>query len=72
MLVGMGGNNGSTLVATQLANQHGIEWHTKNGVERPNYIGSVRPLKDHRSTSTSLTLPLPSAARPGLDDSSWY
>ena len=42
MLVGMGGNNGSTLVATQLANQHGIEWHTKNGVERPNYIGSVR------------------------------
>jgi myo-inositol-1-phosphate synthase len=43
MLVGMGGNNGSTLVATQLANQHGIEWHTKNGVERPNYIGSVRP-----------------------------
>ncbi|EIW66538.1 myo-inositol-1-phosphate synthase [Tremella mesenterica] len=41
MLVGLGGNNGSTVLATNLANKHGISWNTKNGVQQPNYIGSV-------------------------------
>jgi len=37
----MGGNNGSTLCATILANKHNISWHTKDGIQQPNYIGSV-------------------------------
>jgi myo-inositol-1-phosphate synthase len=41
MLVGIGGNNGTTLVATILANRHNIAWHTKSTVQRPNYIGSL-------------------------------
>ncbi|KAJ7274509.1 hypothetical protein B0H12DRAFT_1089043 [Mycena haematopus] len=41
MMIGMGGNNGSTLCATILANRHNIIWHTKSGVQQPNYIGSV-------------------------------
>ncbi|KAF8206570.1 hypothetical protein K438DRAFT_1931702 [Mycena galopus ATCC 62051] len=41
MMIGMGGNNGSTLCATILANRHNIVWHTKSGVQQPNYIGSV-------------------------------
>lgn len=41
MMIGLGGNNGSTLCATILANRHGITWHTKSGLQQPNYIGSV-------------------------------
>ena len=41
MLVGWGGNNGSTLTATIQANRENIIWHTKEGVRTPNYIGSV-------------------------------
>lgn len=41
MLIGMGGNNGTTLCATVLANRHNIVWHTKEGVQQPNYIGSM-------------------------------
>ncbi|KAF8529858.1 Myo-inositol-1-phosphate synthase [Gautieria morchelliformis] len=41
MMVGMGGNNGTTLCATILANRHNITWHTKSGVQTPNYIGSL-------------------------------
>jgi myo-inositol-1-phosphate synthase len=41
MMVGMGGNNGTTLSATILANRHNICWHTKSGIQQPNYIGSV-------------------------------
>ncbi|KZT21122.1 Myo-inositol-1-phosphate synthase [Neolentinus lepideus HHB14362 ss-1] len=41
MMVGIGGNNGTTLSATILANRHGISWHTKSGIQQPNYIGSV-------------------------------
>ena len=37
----MGGNNGTTLCATILANRHNISWHTKSGVQQPNYIGSL-------------------------------
>jgi myo-inositol-1-phosphate synthase len=41
MLVGLGGNNGSTAVAGVLANRHNITWQTKAGVHTPNYLGSV-------------------------------
>lgn len=41
MMIGMGGNNGSTLCATILANMHNISWRTKDGIQQPNYIGSV-------------------------------
>lgn len=41
MMIGIGGNNGSTLCATILANRHNISWQTKEGVQSPNYIGSL-------------------------------
>lgn len=41
MLVGLGGNNGSTVVAGCIANREGISWRTKRGVQTPNYWGSV-------------------------------
>lgn len=40
-MVGIGGNNGTTLCATILANRHNICWHTKSGIQQPNYIGSL-------------------------------
>ncbi|TDL22926.1 Myo-inositol-1-phosphate synthase [Rickenella mellea] len=41
MMVGIGGNNGTTLCATVLANRNNICWHTKSGIQQPNYIGSL-------------------------------
>lgn len=41
MLVGWGGNNGSTITATILANKHNIDWPTKDGLQKPNYFGSI-------------------------------
>lgn len=41
MLVGLGGNNGSTLTAGIIANREGISWRTAKGVEHPNYFGSL-------------------------------
>ncbi|KIY67460.1 Myo-inositol-1-phosphate synthase [Cylindrobasidium torrendii FP15055 ss-10] len=41
MMIGLGGNNGTTLTATILANRHNISWHTKDGLQQPNYIGSM-------------------------------
>lgn len=41
MLVGLGGNNGSTISATVLANKHQITWHNKDGLQTPNYYGSL-------------------------------
>jgi myo-inositol-1-phosphate synthase len=41
MLVGWGGNNGSTLTAGILANKLGITWHTKEGVHNADYLGSL-------------------------------
>ena len=40
-MIGIGGNNGSTLCATVFANRHNIVWHTKAGIQQPNYIGSL-------------------------------
>lgn len=41
MMVGWGGNNGSTLTASILANKHGLTWETREGTQTPNYFGSV-------------------------------
>ncbi|RNC50360.1 myo-inositol-1-phosphate synthase, partial [Trypanosoma cruzi] len=41
MMVGWGGNNGSTVTAGILANKHGLTWRTKKGVLHPNYFGSI-------------------------------
>lgn len=41
MLVGWGGNNGSTITAATLANRHNITWNTKHGQMKPNYLGSL-------------------------------
>ena len=40
MLVGLGGNNGSTMVAGILANKKKISWESKNGVQTANFYGS--------------------------------
>lgn len=41
MLVGWGGNNGSTVTAAILANKHNLTWNTKDGIHKPNYFGSL-------------------------------
>lgn len=41
MLVGLGGNNGTTVAATIIANKHNLSWSTKSGTQQPNYIGSL-------------------------------
>ena len=41
MLVGWGGNNGSTLTASIIANRDSIKWQTKHGVQTSNYYGSI-------------------------------
>jgi myo-inositol-1-phosphate synthase len=41
MLIGWGGNNGSTLTAGVLANRHHLKWMTKRGEQAANYFGSL-------------------------------
>jgi myo-inositol-1-phosphate synthase len=41
MLVGWGGNNGTTVTAGILANRRGLVWDTKEGKRAANYYGSV-------------------------------
>lgn len=41
MLVGLGGNNGTTFTGGLLANKHNISWNTKRGVQHPNFYGSI-------------------------------
>nr|XP_033812738.1 inositol-3-phosphate synthase 1 [Geotrypetes seraphini] len=41
MLVGWGGNNGTTVTAAVLANRLGLSWMTKTGRKHANYYGSV-------------------------------
>ena len=40
MLVGLGGNNGSTFTAGILANRHNLTWMTRNGEQKANFFGS--------------------------------
>ena len=41
MLVGLGGNNGTTVTAGILANRRNLTWQTKQGPQEANYYGSV-------------------------------
>lgn len=41
MFVGLGGNNGTTLVGGILANKHKISWHNKKGLQHSNFLGSL-------------------------------
>lgn len=41
MIVGLGGNNGTTVVAGCIANREGITWKTKEGIQVPDYLGSL-------------------------------
>lgn len=41
MLVGWGGNNGTTVTAGVLANKQNITWRSKRGLMKPNYFGSL-------------------------------
>lgn len=41
MLVGWGGNNGSTLTAALEANRRKLEWRTIKGVQKANWFGSI-------------------------------
>lgn len=47
MLVGWGGNNGSTVTAGILANKHNIKWETKEGIKSPNYWGSLTQARSY-------------------------
>lgn len=40
MMVGLGGNNGTTLFTGLLANKQNIEWESKEGTHKPNFYGS--------------------------------
>lgn len=41
LLIGWGGNNGSTVTGAHIANRDGIQWNTRNGLRAPNYFGSL-------------------------------
>lgn len=41
MLVGLGGNNGTTVAAGIMANRQGLAWDTREGKREANYYGSV-------------------------------
>lgn len=41
MLVGWGGNNGTTFTAGILANRFHLKWNTKDGPREPDFLGSV-------------------------------
>lgn len=41
MLVGWGGNNGTTITAGILANKHKINWETKEGSRAADFVGSI-------------------------------
>jgi len=41
MLIGWGGNNGTTVTAAVIANKLGLSWNTKDGQHTANYYGSI-------------------------------
>ncbi|KAI5713031.1 hypothetical protein M8J75_013163 [Diaphorina citri] len=41
MLIGWGGNNGSTVTGAILANKHNLCWQSKDGLKKPNWYGSI-------------------------------
>lgn len=41
LMVGFGGNNGSTILGGIIANKEKLEWNTKKGVQKANMYGSM-------------------------------
>jgi len=41
LMVGLGGNNGTTVAGGILANKHQLAWRNKHGVQQPNWFGSL-------------------------------
>lgn len=41
MMVGLGGNNGTTILGGIIANREKIEWNTKKGIQKANMLGSM-------------------------------
>ena len=41
MMVGLGGNNGTTILGGIIANREKISWMTKKGVQHSNMLGSM-------------------------------
>lgn len=41
LMVGFGGNNGSTILGGIIANREKIEWNTKKGIQKANMYGSM-------------------------------
>jgi len=41
MLVGWGGNNGSTLTAALEANRRQLKWRKRTGIQEANWFGSI-------------------------------
>ncbi|GBP12834.1 Inositol-3-phosphate synthase [Eumeta japonica] len=41
MLVGWGGNNGSTLTAALEANRRQLQWRKRSGIQKANWFGSI-------------------------------
>lgn len=41
LLVGWGGNNGSTLTASLMAHKLNLQWKTRRGIQKPNFYGSL-------------------------------
>ncbi|PWN18955.1 putative myo-inositol 1-phosphate synthase [Microstroma glucosiphilum] len=41
MMVGWGGNNGTTLTASVLSNRENLTWNNKEGLQKPNFYGSL-------------------------------
>mmetsp|Transcript_11362 Transcript_11362/g.16784 ORF Transcript_11362/g.16784 Transcript_11362/m.16784 type:complete len:519 (-) Transcript_11362:1351-2907(-) len=58
LLVGWGGNNGSTLTAGILANKLNVTWHTKEGLRRPDYLGSMTRSTTMRVGTDSRQMPV--------------
>ncbi|KAK3902631.1 hypothetical protein C8A05DRAFT_15343 [Staphylotrichum tortipilum] len=62
MLVGWGGNNGTTVTAGIMANRRGLVWDTRNGSQAANYFGSVvmgstLKLGNDAKTQTDVNIP---------------
>jgi hypothetical protein len=63
MIVGLGGNNGTTVMAGIIANREGITWRTNKGVQTPNSgAPSRRPLPSASApTPAEMTCSSPSS-----------
>lgn len=53
LLVGIGGNNGTTLASALLANQRQLTWEDKDGVHRPDWIGCLSVMGTCKLGTTS-------------------